>query len=366
MIKSSPKTGKLLTTFTLTAAIFSALAVSGFTVVSFEAQRNPELPPNQGPVVNGLGHFSTQIDQTDLPHAETAELPVPQSETDEAVETEETTPVYRLTNVIRNGDFEINPRGSVATEWEPFNNAGAIYGWYGDHWEQAVHSGRSSQLMEINLVEGYQPNRIIAIFQTVDVVPNAVYSLTIHALMRSTAPLEERNQGHFLMQWGIDYRGTGKHNNVTEWLTMPLNEQPRLGSFNPPSHDAAYLTFQQVFTAVHTMNSSRLTLFIRGVKVTPSANEVDYNVDDVSMIGPFFPPPEPQTGVRPAGAASRAIPAGASPQTTNDLPAAGAILPANISIGSLALGGLVLIVLGAGAANELLQRSKTEKWIGQK
>ena len=366
MIKSSPKTGKLLTILILTAAIFSAFAISGFTVVSFEANRNPELPPNQGPVVNGLGHFSAQIDQTDLPHAETAELPVPQSETDETDETEDTTPAYRLTNVIRNGDFEINPRGSVAQEWEPFNNAGAIYGWYGEHWEQAVHSGRSSQLMEINLVEGYQPNRIIAVYQTVDVVPNAVYSLTIHALMRSDAPLEERNQGHFLMQWGIDYRATGKHNNVMEWVTMPLNEQPRLGSYNPPSHDAAYLTFQQVFTAVHTMNSSRLTLFIRGIKVTPSANEVNYNVDDVSMVGPFFPSPESQTGSRPAGVGTRPIAASTSPQTSNNLPNAGAILPANISIGILVLGSLVLIVLGAGAANELLQKSKTEKSIGQK
>jgi hypothetical protein len=308
----------------LALLLLLALAISGFTVVRFsDAANQPNLPQTEPPAAG-------------------------------------------LTNVIKNGDFEDNPRSGIATHWEPYDNGGAHFGWYMEEWWQAVHSGERSQLMEIFRVESFKPNRVMAIYQTVEVSPNANYNLTIHALMRSDAPQEDRNQGEYAMDWGIDYSGEGKYYKVTQWVNMPVVEQLRLGGFGP-QNDALPLFFERFTSTVHTGSSNKITLFIRAVKLQPTGTEVNYNVDDVSLIGPYpvAPPPQPEIvngppEVIPAAASEEtATEDSTSPASDNNLPNAGAILPRNISGGALALGGLVLIVLGATAASSLLYSRKT-------
>lgn len=397
MIKPPSQTNKLLATMMITLFIFLAFIISGFTVAGFETKAGPDLPPSQGPDDQQARNLKGLPDAQPIDNP--AGLPPARPDAggddpDGADQAEQ--PAVKLTNVIKNGDFEKNPRADVATYWEPFNNGAAIYGWYAEEWEEAVHSGQRSQLMEINYVEGYQPNRIIAIYQTVDVVPNAFYNLTIHALMRSDAPVEDRNMGEYKMEWGIDYRGSGTHNNVLVWHTMPLSEQLRIGSNGFHTHDMQRLYFQRIFTTVHTTDSSRITLFIRGLKVEPTGTEVNFNVDDVSLIGPYFPPapateeeeviPLPSEEITPTQTVSptatpsdrdefEIIPSSAridgdgaagnelaAPANVEDnLPSAGAVLPKNISLGALALGGLILITLGASAAHGLLNRPKISK-----
>lgn len=340
MSQSSPKTGKILTSLLLTLFIFTAFVISGFTVASFDDQTDYKLPPNQGPVS------------------------------------------FRLTNVIKNGDFEKNPRSSIATYWEPYNNGQAQYGWYAEKWVEAVHSGKFSQLLEIAYVEGV-PDRVIAIYQTVDVVPNASYTLTIHALMRSSAPDPLRNQDDYAMHWGVDYRGKGTYLNVKDWVTMPLSEQLRIGS-NGPANDNRHLFYERITGTIFTTDTNRITLFIRGVKINPTGTEINFNVDDVSLIGPDpasrvsqsqtdaapaatpAAAPDTEESVAPANADSAApvdedttAPTSEEPAGNQDsLPNAGAILPKSISTGALILGGLVLVVLGASAAISLLQNPK--------
>ena len=159
MIKQSPKLNQLVGTVIMALLMLSALAVSGFSLANMDQPANPNLAPRQ-------------------------------------------VPASQLVNVIRNGDFEHNPRASIATYWEPYDNGQAHYGWYAEQWPEAVHSGRSAQLMEIFEVFGFSPNRVMAIYQTVDVVPNSNYQLTIHALMRSNAPAPLRNKGDYAMDWG--------------------------------------------------------------------------------------------------------------------------------------------------------------------
>jgi hypothetical protein len=210
----------------------------------------------------------------------------------------------------------------------------------------------------------------MAIYQTVEVIPNSNYNLTIHAMMRSDAPIEDRNQGEYAMDWGLDYSGQGKYYKVQQWVNMPMEEQFRRGPYGP-QHDSKPLFFERFTSTVHTGGSNRLTLFIRAVKIEPTGTEVNYNVDDVSLIGPYplAPPPQPET----SAGSSDAIPAAASaeditspgeeeaapPASENNLPDAGAILPRNISGGALTLGGLILIVLGAMATSSLLKSRKT-------
>lgn len=273
--------------------------------------------------------------------------------------------LQQLNNVIENGDFELNPRADVAANWQPFHNGQAHFSWYDEMWEEAVHSGKHSQLMEIFLVEGYVPGRVMAIYQTVNVAPNANYLLTIHALMRSDAPEPDRNQGEYAMDWGIDYTGGGDYYNVQAWVPMSLTEQVRRGSAALDPAEARHLFFERITGTVFTTNTSRITLFIRGVKIEPTGTEVNFNVDDVSLIGPYYPPPPPTPTVGPTVVVTPAlvpatpaamVPATPPPPTpaTSDLPDAGAILPARPSLGALLIGGSLLIVLGGVAAASLL------------
>jgi hypothetical protein len=276
-----------------------------------------------------------------------------------------------LTNVIKNGDFEKNTRAGVATYWEPFRLGEGHFGWYDERWEEAVHSGKHSQLMEIEFVDAL-PNRVIAIYQTVKVVPNANYHLTIHALMRSAASLPLRDQGDFAMSWGIDYRGQGAYLNVDKWIDMELPEQARVGSGAPFHEQPQHLRFKLITATIFTTNTNQITLFIRGVKVVPVVTEVNFNVDDVSLIGPFFPPPAPvPVGLVPASeAVPAAVPVTGAPAAATtakvSLPDAGAPLSRTISTGALVLGGVVLVVLGGSAVAGLLYSRKTDEKIGQK
>ncbi len=290
-------------------------------------------------------------------------------------------PAQGLTNVIKNGDFEQNPTSSIATYWQLYDNGQAHFGWYDEHWVEAVHSGQHSQLMEIFQVEGYVPDRVMAIYQTVDVIPNSNYMLTLHALMRSDAPAELRNKGEYGMDWGIDYSGAGKYHFVEQWVTMPISEQLRIGSNGQSSDDQTHLYFQRITATVYTGNSNRLTLFIRGVKAEPTGTEVNYNVDDVTLIGPYVVPPTPTPTrtpvpiptfpptptVTPTPTLTPTVPGPSLPITGNpvappaeqqNLPGAGATLPRTFSAGGLALAGLVLIILGVRAAVNLLAKHK--------
>ena len=265
----------------------------------------------------------------------------------------------RLNNVIVNGDFEIFPgTADVATYWQIFNNGSGHFLYYDEMWDEAVHSGQHSQLMEIWLVEGSQPDWAMAIHQTVDVAPNAYYLLTIHALMRSEAPQADRNQGEYAMDWGIDYQGRGDYYNVQTWHSMSMTEQVRRGSAALDLADARHLFFEQITATVFTTNTGRLTLFIRGLKLEPTGTEVNFNVDDVSLVGPYYPPPPPSPTAGPTvivtPVADLATPAAVVPATTpppasdDNLPDAGASPPPRSSPGVLLAAGLMLAALSAG------------------
>ena len=211
----------------------------------------------------------------------------------EATPTPSATPTraYPLDNAIKNGSFESFSTGNnnlgnaVADHWLAAHNEGAHFAWYDEQWPEAVHSGQHSQLMEIFRVESFKPERAMTIYQTVDVIPNMDYLLTIHALMRSDGHLAERNQGAYAMQWGIDTQGRGKDYLVENWVQMPLDEQQRLGS-NGPQDDNTHLYFQAVTHTIRTGNSNKLTLFIRGIKIEPTGTELNFNIDTVSLLGP--------------------------------------------------------------------------------
>ncbi|MBN1994798.1 MAG: hypothetical protein JW953_19025 [Anaerolineae bacterium] len=327
MMTPALKTNKSIAAVVLASFVLAAFIISGFTAANFNNQTDPAPLPQGGPET------------------------------------------YRLTNAIKNGDFEDRYTGNnvqgnaVAAYWYPYNNGGAHFGWYDEEWAEAVHSGKHAQLMEIAQVDTYLPERIIAIYQTVEVVPNMNYVLTIHALMRSDAPEADRNQDEYTMSWGLDYQGRGKYYFVQNWTAMAVDEQLRVGSGGPAS-DANHLYYQRFVYTIFTGNATKLTLFIRGMKLEPTGTELNFNLDDISMVGPYVPPtatPTPSlTPTRRKLPTLTPTPTGTPPSDMpitgqSQLPDAGATLPQNISGGAVAFGTLVLLVLGFAAANHLLQ-----------
>lgn len=254
-----------------------------------------------------------------------------------------------LVDVIVNGDFELpweEEDDGVAPHWEGYANGQAWQAWYEETWPEAVHTGEQAQLMEIFEVEANVQGRVIAIHQTVDVAPNSTYDLEFYALMRTQAPPHDRNNDDFEMHWGVDYSGEGDYDNVEEWIWIPLEEQFRLGSTGEYPDDVP-LFYEQVTGTIETGDSESLTLFIRGLKKWSIPPEVNFDVDDVSLVGP----------------SPDAVPVTPEPDETEGeemMPATGRILPDNVSAGAVILGGLVVVVLGVGAAaSVLLNRKET-------
>jgi hypothetical protein len=291
-MKSLPPQSRLYVTLLLVFLMLAAFLVSGFTIASVDQASQQQLPPNQGPGAD----------------------------------------------VILNGGFEQrdnNADNGVALNWQPYSNGQAHFGWYDETWEEAVRSGEHAQLMEIFEVEANILDRVIAIYQTVNVAPNSTYNLTINAIMRSQAPPDARNQSEVEMHWGIDPSGAANYANVQTWNLMDLEEQFRLGS-NGEFPDDSPLFYQTITGTVQTGSSSQVTLYIRGLKKFPTGTEVNFDVDDVSLVGPVGTAPAPATQL---------------------VPTTGSLEAKDISGATLVIAGLVLVALGVGAVTALQRKS---------
>jgi len=337
MNKLNPRPCKRPLTLILVLLVLSALVVSGFTSgPTLDQQTGWQLPPSEGPGAGSSG----------LPNTGAGDDEGGNGDEDGAEPTE---PV----DVITNGKFEKpwEDNDGVAPDWEGFSNGQAHIGWYEELWPEAVRTGERAQLMEIFEVEPNILDRVVAIYQTVNVAPNATYELTINAILRSQVQPGDRNKNEFEMAWGIDYSGTGDYESVEEWFIIPLEEQFRLGS-NGEFPDDVPLFYETIVEPVETRDGSNISLFIRGLKKFPTGAEVNFNVDDVSLIGP------------PPGVIVVITPEPDSPQPDTPAPEAetmpetGLTLSKNVSPGALVLGSLVLVVLGATATANLLKDRK--------
>ncbi len=305
-MRLSPQRQRLFVTLLVAFFVLSAFVISGFTVATFDQRIDQSLPPNQagGTIVNG------SFEERDPSDA------------------------------------------AIARYWKRYSNGQAWAAWYDETWREAVRTGEHAQLMEIYQVEPNILDRVIAIYQTVNVAPNSNYALTINAILRSQTQINDRNKHEVEMHWGVDFTGEGNYDNVETWNLMPLTEQFRLGSTGTYPEDVP-LFYQTITGTIQTGNANRITLFIRGLKKFPTGSEVNFDVDDVSLVGSTTGAPT-QPLVPTTGQVSN--PAVSTDQTSSNLPTSGVILPRNISGGVLITGGLVLIALGLSAAYGVMNR----------
>ncbi len=215
-------------------------------------------------------------------------------------------PTAQPYNLIVNGSFEDGFVEGVAIGWQPFATANVRASWHDDTWQPIVYDGAHAQLLALKDAE--ERDRYVGIYQTVPVVPNADYILTLHGLVRSDEGSNEASHYGYRLQYGIDYAGGNDwRSRQIEWVELPWDEQPRTA---PPPGGYRIETYTTTIRA----QSPMLTLFIRGWKKWIGTAEGNYNVDGISLMmaqaaASSAPPPAmPQTGA-PVAEGDRPVPA---------------------------------------------------------
>lgn len=242
-------------------------------------------------------------------------------------------------NLLVNGSFEegfVEGQG-MGVGWGRFQNGNVFAGWYDDTWEKVVCDGEHAQLME--LTNAKENDRYVGIFQTVNVVPNAEYVLTLRGLVRSGSGSPDESDYGFRMQYGIDYTGGADWQSPDiEWIELMWDEQPR----EDPHGDVQYR--YETYTTAVKATSHQLTLFIRGWKKWADTVEGNYDLDCLSLVGPQAPGTQPPSPGQPT-----ATPLPAMPETGNEF---GFLENPVLVVASAAL----LVVLAGGAVWSVTRR----------
>lgn len=262
-------------------------------------------------------------------------------------------PVAGTAEVIANGDFEEAwpDWQPVANGWVAFDNGQAHIGWYKDTWTKVVFDGKQAQLIEI-ISDQRVGDRYAGIYQTVDVVAGAEYTLVIHGLVRSDEGSEGLSGGGYALQYGLDYAGGADWQTITDWVTLPFPEHPR----QDPNADNVYN--YGTHTVTIWPGGTKLTLFIRAWKKWPDTFEGNFDVDGVSLRGTGAYPTATFTPTPTVEQPTPAPSATATPTVAPEMPASGGEIDANQPSRAIyVITILSLLVLAAGAVWGVIKRN---------
>jgi hypothetical protein len=216
----------------------------------------------------------------------------------------------------------------VAIGWQPFATAGVRAGWHDDTWRPVLYDGNHAQLLALK--DAQERDRYVGIFQTVPVVPNVDYLLTLHGLVRSDEGSVTASDYGYRLQYGIDYAGGNDWRSPQiEWVELPWDEQPRTA---PPPGGYRIETYTTTIRAQSLM----LTLFVRGWKKWVNTAEGNYNVDGISLVMAQAAVP---TASITAPESAPSAPPSSMPQTGASVTESGRLVPASIAL-------VILLVVG--------------------
>lgn len=216
---------------------------------------------------------------TSAPRAIDLATSIPETATPMATEVtvESVSYTWKTGNVLLNGDFESGfDEFGIGNEWQGFDNVVGVYGWSDETWPGLVLDGQHAQMMRITFTS--EPDQYLGIQQTVPVVKGEAYELTIHGLIRSAEGSVEDSRWGYRIEWGIDTKGRDSWEVVEEWYDTGWDDQ---------ALDADSYTFQERKATI-TPPEDTLTLFIRSWRKWGTQDrEVDFVIDDLSLIGPI-------------------------------------------------------------------------------
>ncbi len=202
------------------------------------------------------------------------------------------TPIVKIGNVLRNGNFEEGfQRSQLGKYWNGFNNGSADFSFHIDDWPLVVVEGKYTQLIEIK--NALLPDRYLGIYQTADVIPGQVYDFSMRGLIRTNTGDVQQTKYGYRLQVGFDVTGGQDWEAVKKWVELPWDEQLRVQD-----------SFRfDTYTTTITAQSDKLTVFIRAWKKWADSGEGDYDVDDIQLVGPALVTPAapaiPVTGDAP-------------------------------------------------------------------
>jgi hypothetical protein len=217
-----------------------------------------------------------------------------------------------LQNLIVNGNFAegFQPLG-IAYNWGAFNNGQAAVGWNVDTWDKVVPAGQKGvQLIEIK--NSLERDRFAGIYQTVTVVPEQQYKLTIKGLIRSTEGDIKASDYGYRLQYGVDDSDGTAWELISpkDWRELPWDEQPMTIGLGETYR-------METFEATLTAKSDRLTLFIRGWKKWMSNGSGIFDIQEVTLVGPAPASfTAPAAGNNPQAASEFAAPAAGEQKST--------------------------------------------------
>ncbi|MCO6449972.1 MAG: LysM peptidoglycan-binding domain-containing protein [Caldilineales bacterium] len=188
--------------------------------------------------------------------------------------------------LIKNGGFEHGFTSQpgcdmVGSAWGCFTTGGrGGYGFYDEGWAPVVASGAHAQLIEINTKKDFgDQGRTAGIFQTVKVVPGQVYDLSFKALMRADDVGSDGDPWRYVMLVGFSQGGS-------DWAQASVQEV-NVGPIQDRVSPTGYYPVNLKVKA----EGHYLTVFIAGrMKWGDWNKEVDFDIDNVSLIGPLARP----------------------------------------------------------------------------
>ncbi len=195
-------------------------------------------------------------------------------------------------NLIVNGGFEAGfvrqaGCGDVGLGWQCFTNGGrATYGFYDEQWPPVVAEGAHGQLIEVNNknIIPADNDRYAGLQQTVRVAKNANYTLSLQGMIRSNRPGPGDEPGRYRVQVGWTYGMTNTWEAVNNWLDVGWN------NYYDRLAPGKISRFRTTFAAP----DEQITIFVRVWKKWGVAGEeLDVNLDNISLVGAPAPPPTP-------------------------------------------------------------------------
>jgi len=330
------------------------------TEETLEDDVTPEevLTPTPTRVITGQETTEATVEATDEGVVEPAETPTPRPTTPPATSVAITPSVIevpdlsQIDEILENGGFEEGfQENGVGTSWGSFQTGSVNVAFSQETAELFVFEGNFAQ--RISVEHAVEADRFAGIYQTVEVVPGEVYTLTLHGQIRSGFGDVNQSGYGYRMQYVIDYEGDTNWQNIPadEWVELPWDEQLLGGS---EFEFGAYTTHI-------TPTNEVMTLFVRSWNKWPIQSLAEYTLDGLSLVGPL--PGQTlmvstgtggETGLASggpaAGGATGTPTAGGDQLVDGGLPTTGITAPAAFMHDGRFWGGvIVLLLLALGA-----------------
>jgi hypothetical protein len=191
--------------------------------------------------------------------------------------TVETVAVTMIDEILKNGSFEAGfSDDGVGVDWETFKSGAATISFSPETTDPFLRDGQSAQRISID--RAYEANQYGGLFQTVEVVPGEIYTLTLHGQIRSGLGSEFSSSYGYRLQYALDESGAEDWRAITDtgWVELPWPEQ---------SLDVSNITFSE-YSESFTPQTETVTLFIRGWNKWPDPGLAEYTLDALSIVGP--------------------------------------------------------------------------------